>query len=391
MTETKPVRVALLGLGQRGLQHLKALWTLQQERQIEIVALGDAFAQNLEEAKIQQYVPGFQAGKIIHSSDFSALVDATPDALYICLPPNVHNGEVIQAAQAGIHLFVEKPMSLFLDEAIAMDRAIADTKIISTVGFQQRFDVRHEAMKAFLADKTPILAEYVFHAPFEAHNEKHTHTETQGGPANRVWTANRAWSGGTVVEAGIHPLDLWRDWLGDIVWTQATYSHRPPQEVFDGADNPYAYSVNFGFECGAVGTMTLSRLRKVYATQSVHQVLWSEGHLRLEGKDVAAYHYAGDYPPSATPSAESVRSPLPLAAVQDTTLAIARAFVNAVSDRRWCSGALDLRRCDEQPYRRDRRQCLRRARRCQSLPRRTAQRATVRQLSPEANRMKIYF
>ena len=328
----KPIRMALLGLGQRGLQHLKALWTLQQEGMVQLVALGDAFAQNLEEAKIQRYVPGFQAHDIVHSTNFAALMDAQPDALYICLPPNVHNGEVIQAAQAGIHLFVEKPMSLFLDEALAMEKAIAEANIISTVGFQQRFDVRHEAMKTFLADKTPILGQYVFHAPFEAHSVKHTHTETQGGPTNRVWTANRAWSGGTVVEGGIHPLDLWRYWFGNVVWVQATYNHRPPHEIFDGADNPYAYAVTFGFANGALGSMTLSRLRKVYATQSLHQVLWSEGHLCLEDKDVALYHYSGAYPPTTVPSRESVRSVLPVAQAQDTTLAIARSFALAIRE-----------------------------------------------------------
>lgn len=329
--QTQPVRVALLGLGQRGLQHLKALWTLQQEGLVELVALGDAFAQNLEEAKIQRYVPGYQAGTIVHSREFGALVDAAPDAMYICLPPNVHNGEVIQAAQAGIHLLVEKPMSLYLDEALAMQRAIADANIISSVGFQQRFDVRHEVMKEFLADKKTVMAQYVFHAPLEAHSVKHTHTETQGGPSNRVWTANRAWSGGTVVEAGIHPLDLWRFWFGDVVWTQATYHHRAADEIYDGADNPYGYAVNFGFACGAIGAMTLSRLRKVYATQSLHAVLWNEGHLCLEGGEVAAYHYEGEYPPASAPNRESVRRALPLPAPQDTTLAIARAFVQAIS------------------------------------------------------------
>lgn len=326
------IRVGLLGLGQRGLQHLKALWTLQEEGLAAVVALGDAFPQNLDEDKIQRHVPGFSAEKVVRSSDFTALLDAKPDALYICLPPNVHNGEVIEAAQAGTHLFVEKPMSLFLDEAVAMEKAIAEANIISTVGFQQRFDVRHETMKTFLADKRTVMAQYVFHAPLEAHNVKHTHTEIQGGPANRVWTANRAWSGGTVVEGGIHPLDLWRYWLGDVTWVQATYVHRSLEEIFDGADNPYAYAATFGFKSGAVGTLTLSRLRKVYATQSMHQVLWNEGHLRLEGNEVVAYHYEGEYPPAVRPSVDEVRKVLPLPKAQDTTLAIARAFLSAIVD-----------------------------------------------------------
>lgn len=336
------VRIGVLGLGQRGLQHLRALWQLQEAGQVQVVALGDAFESNLVEEKIQGYVPGFRAEGILHSTDFSDLLNAELDALYICLPPNVHKGEVVAAAEAGIHLFVEKPMSLFLDEAIAMDEAIAKANVISTVGFQQRFDVRHEAIHDFLQGKrtdgigTPgepkkaVMACYSMHAPLEAHNVKHTQTEKSGGPSNRIWTANRAWSGMTVVEGGIHPLDLWRYWFGDVTWVQATYVHRPPEEIFDGADNPYAYTATFGFENGAVGTMTLSRLRKVYSRSFEHQVLWNEGRLELGDNDLVAYHYSGDYPPATTPGLEEVRRVLDLPEKQDTTLAIASSFVQAI-------------------------------------------------------------
>ncbi len=325
------VRIGVLGLGQRGLQHLKALWQLRGEGLVDVVALGDAFAVNLDEAKLRQYVPDFEAGDIVHSTNFDELLAQDLDAVYINLPPNVHSDEVLRAAEAGVHLFVEKPMSLYLDEAIEMQRAIDEAGVISSVGFQQRFDHRHEAMQQFLDDKQVVMAQYVMHAPLEAHSVKHTLTEQSGGPSNRVWTANRAWSGGTVVEAGIHPLDLWRFWFGDVAWVQARYVHRPTEEIIDGADNPYTYSALFGFENGAVGTMTLSRLRRVFATQSDHAVLWHEGRLRLEGDDVAAYHYDGVYPPEVKPTAESVRRVLNLPPQREnTTVAIARAFVEAI-------------------------------------------------------------
>ena len=50
------VKVAVVGLGQRGLQHLKALWKLREEGEVEVVALGDAFEGNLTEEKIGQFV-----------------------------------------------------------------------------------------------------------------------------------------------------------------------------------------------------------------------------------------------------------------------------------------------------------------------------------------------
>jgi predicted dehydrogenase len=333
---TKPIRVGLMGLGQRGLQHLKAVWQLQEQGLAEVVALVDAFPENLVETKIQQFVPGFKAGNIFHTTNPLEVIEAKDkarqvDAFYVNIPPNVHQGEVVRAAKAGIHLFVEKPMSLFLDEALEMEAAIAAAGVLSTVGFQQRFDVRHEAMQQFLADKRVVMANYLLHAPIESHWVKHTPTDRVGGPANRVWTANRAWSGTTLVEAGIHPLDLWRYWFGNVVWVQATYIPRPPEEILDGADNPYAYTVNFGFAGGAIGSMILSRLRRVYHTQYEHMVLWNEGYLRFEGDEVAAYHYDGPYPPPQQPDGAEVRHSLPLAPPKNTTLEISRAFLEAIA------------------------------------------------------------
>ncbi len=327
-----PVRIGMLGLGQRGLQHLRAVYQLQQEGLAQIVILADAFPANIEPAKLQKFVPGLPTDEIQLTTDVDALLNSDIDALYLSIPPNVHKGEVVRAAQKGIHLFVEKPMSLFLDEALAMERAIADAGILATVGFQQRFDVRHDAVKTYLADKQPVMVSYTRHGPLEGHSTKHTPTEAVGGPGNRVWTANRAWSGMTVVEGGIHPLDVWRYWFGDVEWVQATYSHRPPQEIFDGADNPYAYNVLFGFKNGVVGNLILSRLRRVYQSYGEEQILWNEGRIELTDDAVIAYHYDGPYPPTANPTAAELRHEVELPRGENTTLAIARAFVIAVAE-----------------------------------------------------------
>ena len=140
---SQPIRVGIIGLGQRGLQHLGALWKLQSEGLVEIAALIDAFEDNLAETKIQGYVNGFQIDGIHTSTDFGeTLTEVSLDAIYFALPPGVHNGEIIQAANAGVHIFAEKPMSLYLNEAIDMERVIRENGVISTVGFQQRYGSR---------------------------------------------------------------------------------------------------------------------------------------------------------------------------------------------------------------------------------------------------------
>ena len=327
----QPIRVAILGLGQRGLQHLKALWKLQGEGLAKIAALIDVFEENLAEAKIQGYVDGFQIDGIHTSTDFGeTLSELSLDAIYFALPPGVHNGEIIQAANVGVHIFAEKPMSLYLDEAVDMERAIQENGVISTAGFQQRYDARYEAVHDFLADKQPVMTTMIVNGALEGHSIKHTKTETLGGPANRVWTANYEWSGATVVEGGIHQTDLMRYWFGDISWVEASYIHRDTSDIVDGGNNPYAYSVRYGFACGCIANLILSRLRQTYYSDGYESILWTHGHLKFEGNDVVAYYYDGPYPPSETPSTEAVRHLLSLPHSTDPTEQISRAFLRAI-------------------------------------------------------------
>ena len=328
---SQSTRVGIIGLGQRGLQHLGALWKLRSEGLVEIAALIDAFEDNLAETKIQGYVNGFRIDGIHTSTDFrETLSELSLDAVYFALPPGVHNGEVIQAANAGVHIFAEKPMSLYLNEAIEMERVIRENGVISTAGFQQRYDSRYEAVHKFLADKQPVMTTMIVNGSLEGHSVKHTKTETLGGPSNRVWTANAEWSGATVVEGGIHQTDLMRYWFGDVSWVEASYIHRDPSDIVDGGDNPYAYSVRYGFECGCIANLILSRLRQTYYSDGYESVLWTHGHLKFEGNDVVAYYYDGPYPPAQTPSEESVRHPLPISSPVDPTEGISRAFLKAI-------------------------------------------------------------
>ena len=57
-------KVALVGVGQRGLQHLQALCDLQEEELVTIVALVDPFVENLAKEKITSFVKRFLISKV---------------------------------------------------------------------------------------------------------------------------------------------------------------------------------------------------------------------------------------------------------------------------------------------------------------------------------------
>ena len=325
------VKIGIVGLGQRGLQHLNSLWKVEDA---EVVALCDPTADNLAEKKIAGYVDGFHMGNIKTYTTFSDFFTGSRlDAIYFAIPPSLHEGEILQAAEQGIHLFVEKPVSLFLDEALEMEHVIERSGIIATVGFNQRHDSWHTGIREFLADKRLVMITDVVNGTLESHSVKHTRTEAVGGPQNRVWAANRSWSGGTIVEAGIHQTDLMRYWAGDIDWVEARYIHRDAEDIEDGGDNPYAYSVTYGFSSGVIANLMMSRLRKTFWGDAYQDIIWDRGHLKMEKDGPVAYYYDGPYPLEGAVDQEALRHPLSLGPRNNNTLEISRSFVQAVKEQ----------------------------------------------------------
>ena len=327
-----PVRVAVVGVGQRGLQHLSELWRLRESGLVRVVALCDAWEDNLADAKIRRFVTGFDGSGIAKFTSFDQLMVACPfDAAYFCLPPSVHRGEVVKAAQNGRHVFVEKPMSLYYDEALEMERAITASGVVACVGFQLRYDRSAEAVRTYLADKHLVLMSVTAHGTLESHSTKHTHTEEIGGPANRVWTANFGWSGSAMVEAGIHPLDRMRYWGGNIAWVQAAYVPRGADDIVNDGDNPYVCSAQFGFDNGALGSLMYSKLRRVYRSDGDEIILCDHGQIKFEADGPVAYYYDGPYPPEAPPKPEQLRHPIPIPETSDPAPEINHTFLSAVA------------------------------------------------------------
>ncbi|WP_017346742.1 Gfo/Idh/MocA family oxidoreductase [Pantoea sp. A4] len=129
---TQPVRVGLIGAGRMGSFHAENLaWRIPGA---VLAAVADPVAGAAEKLAQRLGVAKFY-------SDLHALLqDADIDAVVIAAPARTHAEWVIAAAQAGKHVFCEKPMAVTLEEA---DRAIAAAKqagVVLQVGFNRRFD-----------------------------------------------------------------------------------------------------------------------------------------------------------------------------------------------------------------------------------------------------------
>jgi len=72
------------------------------------------------------------------------------DALVVCSPAGTHAEIVLAALDAGVHVFVEKPMCITLRDADAIVAAQDRTGLVVQVGTMKRFDRAYERMLAEL-------------------------------------------------------------------------------------------------------------------------------------------------------------------------------------------------------------------------------------------------
>jgi predicted dehydrogenase len=90
-----------------------------------------------------------QFGATAHSDFGTFLADV--DAVAFSVPPDVQSGLALQAANAGKHLLLEKPIALSDEAADALVLAAEDAQVASVVFFTDRFQPK---VRAWLADVT---------------------------------------------------------------------------------------------------------------------------------------------------------------------------------------------------------------------------------------------
>ena len=167
------------------------------------------------------------------------------DALYLCIPPALHTDEITLAAQKGTHIFVEKPQTLDMAQAVAFDQAIEKAGVVSQVGFMSRYYQASEFTRQLLQDRQPRHAQLqLFY----------------GGKHIRHWTSRYELCGGSFVENTVHMVDLLRYLLGDIDKVSAFYFMRQPGEGPEPINMPHVYDVNYCFASGVVANATTSRV-----------------------------------------------------------------------------------------------------------------------------------
>ena len=88
----------------------------------------------------------------LHDRYEKVLADPAIDAVVLATPHSLHAGQIIAAAKARKHVFVEKPFALALGDARAAVRACAKNKLTLAIGYNWRFQPALMEIKSMLVD-----------------------------------------------------------------------------------------------------------------------------------------------------------------------------------------------------------------------------------------------
>lgn len=224
-------KLAMIGCGGIGGYHLEHFVKFTD---IELVGFCDLILERAE-----SFVKKSGQGRAY--TDFKKMYDETkPDMVCIGIPPYAHGEIEFETIERGIHMFIEKPMTLDLCMAKKIRDKIAEKNLITAVGFQCRYDNINDAAKNFISKNEIVTVQ----------------ASRVGGVPEVDWWRKTSLSGGQLVEQTVHNMDILVYLLGEIdtVYSIPTYGFIKDSE-WAGYDTEDASTTMFKFKNGVVGTM----------------------------------------------------------------------------------------------------------------------------------------
>ncbi len=235
----RKVKVGVVGLGWAASGHLLAF---KANPHCEVVALCSSKKLGKEQIRAM-----CGADATLYHDYAAFLAHPGLEVVDICTPHWLHPPQAIQAAQAGKHLMIEKPLALDYDSLLAMRDAIHQAGVKSTVYFELRFIPHFSLIQSCLRQG---LLGAVHHLEVDYYHGI--------GPwyGQYTWNILKEKGGSSLLTAGCHALDAmlaFADREVDEVFAYSTKSALPAMQAYE-YDTTSVSVIKFAD--GAVGKCT---------------------------------------------------------------------------------------------------------------------------------------
>ncbi len=233
----KKLRIATIGLGFIGLQHLE---NMLAHPRIEITGICDTRPGVLNKYSEKHRIQGFL--------DYQELLDQKiADAVVISTPHYSHTTIGIAALKAGYHVLVEKPISVHKADCERLLRAHQSNRVFAAM-FNQRTDPRYRRIKRII--ETGELGELT-RMQWTITDWFRTDAYYKGGGWRATWKGE---GGGVLLNQSPHQLDM-LIWLCGMPAKVRAFAHLGKTHQIEVEDEVTAY---LEFANGASGVFITS-------------------------------------------------------------------------------------------------------------------------------------
>lgn len=235
VSDSKVLSAAVIGAG-FGRFHIHGL--LAEPQRFTLKAVCDANVAAMQAVCNEMSLP---KGCTTTTDYTTILNDPSIDAVFLSLPHHLHEGVAVEAARAGKHIMLDKPIARTLDEADRIIDAAHANNVTLMIAHQMRFYPPFRKLHAMITHKSLGRTIYA----------ETRHYQNFNPSATSNWRRKASVGGGCVIGSGVHNIDMMRWFFGE------------PSEVFamgvnDVArlDAEAAASIAFRFASGLVVNFT---------------------------------------------------------------------------------------------------------------------------------------
>lgn len=223
----KIFNTAIVGCGNIFPMHAQSVKALENAK---IVAVCD-----VKEDRAREKAQEFNCSFYTNYKEMLSKEDI--DVVHICLPHYLHSEVAIYAARLGKNILTEKPMSIKLEDAENMIKAVKENNVTLGVIFQNRYNPGSKLIKNTLqsGELGKILSGKI-EVTWDRSDEYYTHSDWKG-----TWEME---GGGVIIDQAIHTMDLMRWFVdSDIDYIDANISNRAHEiiQVEDSAEGVIKY------------------------------------------------------------------------------------------------------------------------------------------------------
>jgi UDP-N-acetylglucosamine 3-dehydrogenase len=141
MPKAQKLRVAVIGAGNMGRNHLRNYYMLPDTELVGLADINPLTKELADEYKTQHYI------------DYKTLFDELkPDAVSIVVPTPFHAAVAAEAMNRGIHVLVEKPITSTVQEADELIALAKKKGVVFTVGHIEHYNPLITTLKKLLDD-----------------------------------------------------------------------------------------------------------------------------------------------------------------------------------------------------------------------------------------------